>query len=340
MATRSVLVGRSDELSRLEEALQQARLGSGSLVLVAGDAGVGKTRLVEHVSGESGAPVLWGRARQGAATPYGPVVSALRSLLRVDPQSLDGCGPLRDQLALILPELGEPAPESDRPTLLEAVRAALAHVAREETAVVVLDDLQWSDEATLELLPALAESVSELQLLIVATYRSDGLPRDHPLRRVRHELRRSGRLTEVTIPPLSPSETAELLTHLLEQPPAPSLVRAIYDRTQGVPFFIEELAQALLLTDALAAGRRGLELAGDGQVPIPDTVRDAVLIGVVGPLARGADGGRGRRGGRGGVRPRRGGGHVRLCRAGRATEARAGDRTRLGPGSVSPCAHA
>ena len=75
-------------------------------MLVAGDAGVGKTRLVEHVSGESGAPVLWGRARQGAATPYGPVVSALRSLLRVDPQSLDGCGPLRDQLALILPELG------------------------------------------------------------------------------------------------------------------------------------------------------------------------------------------------------------------------------------------
>ena len=164
MATRSALVGRSDELSRLEEALQQARLGSGSLVLVAGDAGVGKTRLVDHVSRESGAPVLWGRARQGAATPYGPVVSALRSLLRVDPQGLDDCGPLRNQLALILPELGEPAPESDRPTLLEAVRAALAHVAREETAVVVLDDLQWSDEATLELLPALAESVSELQL--------------------------------------------------------------------------------------------------------------------------------------------------------------------------------
>jgi DNA-binding CsgD family transcriptional regulator len=280
MATRTSLVGRSEERSRLEEALKQARLGRGSLVLVAGDAGVGKTRLVDDVCGESGAPVLWGRARQGATTPYGPVVSALRSLLRVDAQALDECGPLRDQLALILPELGEPASESDRPTLFEAVRVALGHVAREETAVVVLDDLQWSDEATLELLPALAESVSELQLLIFATYRSDGLPRDHPLRRVRHELRRSGRLTEVTIPPLSPPETAELLTHLLEQAPAPSLVRTIHDRTQGVTFFVEELARALLLTNALAAGRRGLELAAGGQVPIPDTVRDAVLIGV------------------------------------------------------------
>ena len=217
MATGSVLVGRRDERSRLEEALQQARLGCGSLVLVAGDAGVGKSRLVDHVSGESGARVLWGRARHGAATPYGPVVSALRSLLRADAQALDGCGPLRDHLALILPELGEPAAESDRPTLFEAVRDAMGHLAREETAVVVLDDLQWSDEATLELLPALAESVSGLQLLILATYRSDGLPRDHPLRRVRHELRRSGRLAEVTVPPLSPLETAELLTHLLEQ---------------------------------------------------------------------------------------------------------------------------
>jgi DNA-binding CsgD family transcriptional regulator len=280
MAARSVLVGRRDERSQLEGALQMARLGSGSLVLVAGDAGVGKTRLVDHVSGASGEAVLWGRARQGAATPYGPVVSALRSLLRVDAQALDGCGPLRDHLALILPELGEPARESDRPTLLEAVRAALGHVARAETAVVVLDDLQWSDEATLELLPSLAESVSELQVLIFATYRSDGLPRDHPLRRVRHELRRSGRLSEVTVPPLSPHETAELLAHLLEQSPAPSLVRAIHDRTQGVTFFVEELAQALLLTDALVAGRRGLELAGDGQVPVPDTVRDAVLVGV------------------------------------------------------------
>lgn len=267
MAARGVLVGREDERSRLEEALRQARLGTGSLVLVAGDAGVGKTRLAEHVAADSGARVLWGRARQGAATPYGPVVSALRSLLRADDRALDGCGPLRGHLALLLPELGEPAAVSDRPTLFEAVRAALAHVARQETTVLVLDDLQWSDEATLELLPALAESVGELPLLVLGTFRSDGLPRDHALRRVRHELRRGGRLAEVTVPPLSASETGELLGHLLEQRPAPSLVRSIHDRTQGVAFFVEELA--------LTAGRRGLE-----QLPIPDTVRDAVLIGV------------------------------------------------------------
>jgi AAA ATPase domain len=115
---------------------------------------------------------------RGDAVRPGGVRSALAGA--GEPQGLDECGPLRDQLALILPELGEPAPESDRPTLFEAVRAALAHVAREKTTVVVLDDLQWSDEATLELLPALAESVSDLQLLIFATYRSDGSATDSP----------------------------------------------------------------------------------------------------------------------------------------------------------------
>jgi len=143
---------------------------------------------------------------------------------------------------------------------------------------VVLDDLQWSDDATLELLPALAESLTELPLLLVAVHRSDGLPRDHALRRVRHELRRGGCLDEIVLGPLKPSESADLLQEILESAPAPSLARAIHDRTQGVSFFVEELARALLLTNSLTEGRKGLELAKGGEVPLPDTVRDAVLI--------------------------------------------------------------
>ena len=144
---------------------------------------------------------------------------------------------------------------------------------------MVLDDLQWSDDATLELLPALAESLAGLPLLLVAAYRSDGLPRDHMLRRVRHELRRGGRLDEIALGPLEPGETRRAAASRSSRAtPAPSLARAIHDRTQGVPFFVEELARALLLTNSLTKGRRGLELAKGGEVPLPDTVRDAVLI--------------------------------------------------------------
>ena len=127
------------------------------------------------------------------------VVASLRPLLRVHRDGLADCGPLRPHLVLILPELGDPAPVSDRDTLFEAVRGEFACLAREGHLVLLLDDLQWSDDATLELLPALASDSADLPELMIAGYRSDGLPRDHMLRRLRHELRRSGRLDELTL---------------------------------------------------------------------------------------------------------------------------------------------
>src|SRR5215211_33204 len=278
VATRSGLIGRQAERDLMRQALEAAERGSGSVVLVAGEAGVGKTRLADDVLEESDVVALRGAAGQGAGAPYGPVAAALRSYLRANPKGLDHCGPLRPHLALILPELGQAAPASDRATLVEAIRAALAHIARQGPAVLVLDDLHWSDDATLELLPALAEPLDELRLLVLALYRSDGLPRDHLLRRVRPELRRAGRLQEVTVEPLERDEAEELLRRILEGEPSPALVRMLHDRTQGVPFFLEELAHALLVAGALRPGGNGFELTERGQMPLPDTVRDAVLL--------------------------------------------------------------
>ena len=268
MSARSGLVGRRAELGRLEATLEQARSGRGSVLLMSGDAGVGKTRLAAELAEGTDALLLHASASHGGTAPYGPVVAALRSYLRTAPDGLSGCGPLRPHLALILPELGEPAPASDRATLFEAVRCAFAHVARGRHVLVLLDDLQWSDEGTLELLSALAPALDELPVLVVAAYRSDGLPRDHGVRRLRNELRRGGHLAELALAPLELADTTALLAETLGSPPAPALARAIQDRTEGVPFFVEELAAALALTGS-----------GSGDIPLPDTVRDAVLIG-------------------------------------------------------------
>lgn len=275
----SGLVGREAERGRLEEAVERARGGDGSLVLVAGEAGVGKTRLVETVAAASDALVLRGASSQGATVPYGPLIGAFRSRLRAEPDALTGCGPLQGHLAVMLPELGPRAKTSDRATLLEAARCALAHLAEQQHLLLVLDDLHWSDAATLALLSGLAESLDGLPVAVLGTYRSDGLPRDHGVRRLRNELRRAGRLHEIVLEPLEHEQLAELLAGVLGEAPARSLVAAIHDRTAGVPFFAEELTRALVAAKAVQPGRNGLELADRDAVPLPDTIRDAVMLG-------------------------------------------------------------
>jgi DNA-binding NarL/FixJ family response regulator len=280
MDVHGALVGREVERARLEHAVARARTGTGSLLLLCGEAGVGKTRLAEEVAAASSALVLRGAASSGAVTPYGPVVSVLRSFLRARPDGLDTCGPLGAHLAVLLPELGPPPPAGDRATIFESVRCAFAQIAGDGHALVILDDLHWSDESTLELLTALAPTLGELPVLVLGAYRSDGLPRDHLLRWLRNELRRNGALDELVLAPLDVTATGELLAELLPNAPSPALVRTLHDRTQGVPFFVEELAGALVANGRLQTGPRGLELAGDGEVPVPETVRDAVLMSV------------------------------------------------------------
>jgi hypothetical protein len=204
MDLRSALVGREAERARLSQAIESARQGRGGLLLLSGEAGIGKTRLAREVATASSALVLRGAASSSAVAPYGPLVAVLRSR----PEGLEGCGALRGHLALLLPELGEGAASSDRATIFEAVRCAFAMIASEGAAIVVLDDLQWSDGATLELLAAVGPTLEEIPMLVIAAYRSDGLPRDHAVRWLRHELRRGGGLDELVLAPLDRAETA------------------------------------------------------------------------------------------------------------------------------------
>jgi DNA-binding NarL/FixJ family response regulator len=279
MSERTLLVGRADELARLNEAAERAREGHGSIVLLCGEAGVGKSTLAAAAAADFDL-ALWGSASDGATVSYGPIVDALRSRLRADPEALAGCGPLLPHLALLLPELGEAAAESEPATIFEAIRCALAHLSEDQPLILVLDDLQWSDETTLELLAALAGPLQQLPVLVIAAYRSDGLPRDHRLRWLRNELRRDSQLEELSLEALDRPAVAELLAELLPEAPSPALARTIHDRTMGSPFFVEELVGALNARKALRPGRRGLELAERDEVPVPDSVREAVLVGI------------------------------------------------------------
>jgi DNA-binding CsgD family transcriptional regulator len=284
------LIGRDQERARLGELLDRAVLGEGGLVLLAGEAGVGKTRLLDELVLSAKAPVLRGAADHDSTPAYGPVAAALRSHLRAEPDAFEDCGPLGAHLGLLLPELGPAPEEADARALREAVRCALIAVARERGALLVLDDLQWSDAATLELLAEVGPTLADTSILLVGAYRSDELAREHPLRRLRSDLRRRRALDEIALESLDEAGTAALLAELFGEQPSRPLVHAVHDRAQGLPFFVEELASALSGEGRLQPGVAGLELAEGGEVAVPETVRDAVLLryGDLSPAGRAA----------------------------------------------------
>src|SRR5919199_6472531 len=239
----------------------------GGLLLLAGEGGVGKTTLARDALIGTELLVLEATATPGLSSPFGPIVAVLRAYLRIVPGGLDGCGPLARYLGVLLPELGAPPERGDRATLFEAVRCALTTIARRRPTVIVLDDLQWADDATLELLPVLAGAIAEEPLLLLGVYRSEEVSRAHLLRRMGSDLRRARRLNELVVQPLAAEETAVLARRVLGRPPGSALATMLFMRTQGIPLFVEELAQALVSSGRLREGRRGLELAGGGELP-------------------------------------------------------------------------
>jgi predicted ATPase len=171
------LVGRQRALAALRDAIGTAAGGDGGLFLVAGEGGVGKTALVESALAEDGGLVLRGAADQRVVRPYAPVVAAFRSYQRAVPDGLAGSGPLSEHLALILPELGSPPPDTDQATLFEAVGNLLEHIARRDPTVVFLDDLQWVDAATAELLLHLDRTLEAAPVLVLGVYQRRGVTR-------------------------------------------------------------------------------------------------------------------------------------------------------------------
>ncbi|GAA3706580.1 hypothetical protein GCM10022204_25490 [Microlunatus aurantiacus] len=276
------LVGRRAELDRLRDLLSEVGRDGSRLALVGGDAGSGKTTVVDaFVGGLSGSPagpaaagrdpgaqVIRGQCVPlgGDGLPYAPIVGALRELIvrHGRDQVLEWAGASRVGLGALLPDLVAPPaePEALRLQLFEAVARLWESAAQTGALVVVIEDLHWADESTRHLLRFLTGALSDAPVLVVATYRTDELDRRHPLRPFLAEVGRLAGVTRLEIGGLARPEVAELLTRLLGRTPSAVAIDLVHRRSEGLPYFVTELASS----------------TARGCVDMPDTLRDALNV--------------------------------------------------------------
>ncbi|HYZ80277.1 MAG TPA: AAA family ATPase, partial [Solirubrobacteraceae bacterium] len=277
--TSNHFVGRVGELAELELAVQEASAGRPTLVLLGGDSGVGKTRLVgelEHrlAAGRDTPPLILrgeGVEQADGELPYAPLLSALRPLVRErHPALQDLSQGGRQQLATILPGLEDSVapgrPEEARaPTeqvrLFEAVLELIDCLTGIAPLVLILEDMHWADRSTRAFTAFLSRTMRQERACVILTYRADELHRRHPLRPLLSDLERLERARRIQLYPFDRAELGEALADILGAQPDPMLLDRLFARSEGNPLYTEEL---------LAAGL-------DGRGAAPQSLRDAFL---------------------------------------------------------------
>ncbi|MEA2348353.1 MAG: hypothetical protein QOG62_2140 [Thermoleophilaceae bacterium] len=285
-------VGRAAALRQLEEELELAASGERRVILLAGEPGVGKTRLSSKLAlgaRENGATVLFGHSDEETLVPFQPFIQAIahyvehapterlrkelgdggRDLLRLVPE-------LRDRMPeLTLPEARDP--DTERYRLFEAITNLLSASAAEAPLVLVLDDLHWADRPSLLLLRHIARAPGRAALLILGTYRDVELSRSHPLAETLSDLRRDRLFERINLTGLTQGEVEDLIAAWAGQSPPAGFAAAVWNETEGHPFFVQEILRHLLETGALYEkdGRTTTRLSVQ-QMGIPEGIKDVV----------------------------------------------------------------
>ena len=287
-----IFVGRDDELERLGQRWKEATAGERRLALLAGEPGIGKTRLAIELAGavrDSGGVVLAGRCDEDLGVPYQPFVEALRhyafnaaerrlgryggDLTRLVPELADLVGGL--------PEPLRSDPETERYRLFDALVGWLSDVGSVAPVLLVLDDLHWAAKPTLLLLRHVLRSAEPLRLLVVGTYRDSEVGRGHPLSDLLAELRRDGEVERLAVSGLDAAGVTAFIEsaagHSLDDEDGQELPRLVWRETEGHPFFVAEVLRHLSESRAIEQQDGRWVLRTDlGELRIPEGVRDVV----------------------------------------------------------------
>jgi DNA-binding CsgD family transcriptional regulator/tetratricopeptide (TPR) repeat protein len=283
------LIGRATQVAELDALLDTAATGTGRALLLAGEAGVGKSRLVSEVAAHAaarGCQVLRGACFEPDATcPYAPLLDLLRTHGSGQPPAAlaAALGSAAPALAPLLPDLLPPAapppapdPEQEKRRLFAALTQVIFDQAAHQPALLVLEDLHWSDPTSLEFLHHLLRRIASRRVLVVLTYRPDD--GHSALRHWLAGLDRERLAQEMTLVPLTRDEIGAMIRAIFGPPPATraAFVTAIADLTQGNPFFVEEVLTSLAAAGDVVARDGGWARRPLDQLRIPRSIHDAV----------------------------------------------------------------
>jgi DNA-binding CsgD family transcriptional regulator/Tfp pilus assembly protein PilF len=289
-----ILIGREKEVATLSALLDQVKQGRGQVILLSGEAGLGKSRLAaegKQQASSQGFLVLQGICfPTDRSSPYAPLLDLLSSSHTQDllPLSTVNPEPLARKLATLFPGLldhasGEPSspasePGQDKRRLFVALTQFFTGLASRQPVLLIVEDLHWSDETSLEFLHFLARRCAAHPLLMILTYRHDEM---HPgLSNWLAQLDREHLAHEIVLASLSHSEVEAMLRAIFDRPnPLPvSTLEAIYELTEGNPFFIEEILKSLITAGAAVSAPRMGEDQPLYELPIPRSVQSAVEL--------------------------------------------------------------
>jgi DNA-binding SARP family transcriptional activator len=293
-------VGREDEYARLAASVKRAVGGNGGLAIISGRAGIGKTRFVHKVLGyarQLGASTIEGRGFELArALSYQPFVQALRSYVpTADPRHLrEVPGIWLAETSTLLPELSSlfpdlrpnaPLPPQHRKNrLFEGLTQFILHVSRKQPLVIFIDDLHWIDRPTLELLHYVARHITAEKVLLIGTFRSEEVTKDHALNELLRGVNRTQMLARIELPSLTEEVITDLITQIAHSPTGNGpFARLIYRETAGNPLFITATLQNLFENGLLHIDEEGKWLfedaafiADDQDLAIPPTIQEVI----------------------------------------------------------------
>ena len=283
-------VGRERERVETLASIDAALGGKRQLLLIAGEPGIGKTRLAETITDDAlqrGASVCWGRCYEWEGSlPYWPWVEILRAIVEsLEPDVLAHIvGPRGPILAQIVPEItlhlgGVPAlppmdPDQARFRLFDAVARFLLHASLHRPVIAILDDLHWADPPSLLLLEFVVREVQRAPLLLVGAYRDTEVRRDHPLGRTVAALVRTGEPRRITLRGLSPENVGQYIHTTSGFDVDSAVVAAVSEGTDGNPFYVGEVVRLLHAEGRLRSTSNPDEVLA--HLSLPQSIRDVV----------------------------------------------------------------